>query len=168
LPRPLLLRARTVSVWAEEWRAAEDWLRDLQLELRQQGAIGFAGGGYDNWDLEIQGGMLGGVRTRMAVEEHGSNRQMLRFKIWPRCATLGVLLSLLMVSLSVAAGFDHAPAAAAVLGAIGLLAGGRLFSECALAMHNLTDALRAFETQSSNSSVTSTATAVGSVLEQIR
>jgi len=166
--RPLLLRARIVSVWAEEWKAAEDWLHDLQLELRQQGAIGFAGGGYDNWDLEIQGGMLGGVRTRMAIEEHGSNRQMLRFKIWPRCATIGALVSLLMVGLAVTAAFDHAPAAAAVLGAIGLLAGGRLFLECALAMHNLTDALRVFETQATRSGATSPEPVMGSVLEHSR
>ncbi len=144
--RPLLLRPRTVSIWTEEWRTAEDWLRGAQTQLRSQGTIAFAGGGYDNWDLEIQGGIFGGVRTRMAVEEHGSNRQMLRFKIWPRCAASGFFTSLLMVSLAGAAAFDHSPAAAVVLGSIGLLAGVRMFHECALAMHKLTEALKGFET----------------------
>ena len=30
------------------------------------------GGDYDRWDLEIRGGLLGSLRTRMAIEEHGA------------------------------------------------------------------------------------------------
>jgi GT2 family glycosyltransferase len=165
--RPLLLRPRTVSIWTEEWRTAEDWLRGVQAQLRSQGAIGFSGGGYDNWDLEIQGGMSGGVRTRMAVEEHGANRQMLRFKIWPRCAASGFFTSLLMVCLAAAAAFDHSRTAAALLGGIGLLAGGRMFHECALAMHELTEALRGFETDAPRAAPGSPKPVAAAALEHI-
>src|SRR5439155_5656659 len=88
-PRLLAPRRRTISIWSEQWQSPEDWLRSVQAQVRAEGATAFAGGAYDHWDLEIQGGLFGGVRLCMAAEEHGGGRQMLRFRIWPRCAVSG-------------------------------------------------------------------------------
>jgi hypothetical protein len=43
-----------------------------------------AGGPYDRWDLQASAGVLGGVRLRTMVEEHGRGRQLARHRITPR------------------------------------------------------------------------------------
>jgi hypothetical protein len=146
-PRPMLPRIRVVSIWSEEWCSPEDWLRYLLNRLRAEGTVGFAGGAYDNWDLEIQGGMLAGVRTRMAVEEHGAGRQMLRFKIWPRCSPAGLVMTILIACFAAAALADSSWVAAAVLGSIVVAVSARMFYECTLAIHNVMDVLRDFKPQ---------------------
>jgi GT2 family glycosyltransferase len=140
----LVPRPKTVSIWSETWRTPEQWLRHLQARLRSEGNIGFAGGGYDDWDLEIQGGMLAAVRTRIAVEEHGAGRQMLRFRIWPRYSIFGSLIFALIACFSLAAAYDSSWSAAALLFSISLILGGRMLHECALAMHRLTHVLEDF------------------------
>jgi hypothetical protein len=141
-------RRKSVSIWTEASRTPEEWLNHLQTRLRSAGSPGFAGGGYDDWDLEVQGGMLGAVRTRMAIEEHGGGRQMLRFRIWPRCPATGFLTLMLLVSISVAAGYDQAWAVAALLLVGCAILGGRMLYECALAMHRLTHVLDELKTTS--------------------
>jgi hypothetical protein len=130
-------KPHTLSIWSEQWRPIEDWLTRVQTALRAEGGTVLRGGGYDRWDLEVQGGILGGARTKTVVEEHGAGRQMVRFRIWPRCSASGLLTDGVIVFLAVAAGFDHAWLASGILGATSLLIGGRAFYECALAMHNL-------------------------------
>src|SRR5439155_22294935 len=49
-PPQLVPRPKTVSIWSEAWQTPEEWLRHLQSRLRSEGNIGFAGGGYDDWD----------------------------------------------------------------------------------------------------------------------
>jgi O-antigen biosynthesis protein len=140
-PLQIALRAKTVSLWSETWRASEEWLADVQSKLRAEGSVGVAGGGYDDWDLEVQGGMLAAVRMRMAVEEHGSGRQMLRFKIWPRCSASAFSVLTLIAGLAATAAFDGAWGAAAMLFSISLVFGARTVYECAVAMHRLTNVL---------------------------
>jgi hypothetical protein len=145
--RPSVPRSRTVSLWSEVWRSPDEWLRLLQERLKGEGTPGVAGGDYDDWDLEIQAGVLGGVRTRMAVEEHGAGKQLLRFRIWPRFSLSGLFMSVLMLCLAVAAGYDRAGIAAGVLGGAGLVVAWRMFLECSLAVHQLQGALGSLETQ---------------------
>lgn len=146
VPKRLMLRPRKFSVWSEVWRTPEEWLGYLQSRLRTGGTDGIPGGGYDNWDLEIQGGILAGVRTRMAVEEHGSGRQMLRFRVWPRFSVSGFVMLLVIMGISIAAGYDHSWTAASLLFTVGIVWAGRMAYQCALAMHKLTTILEEFKT----------------------
>jgi glycosyltransferase involved in cell wall biosynthesis len=67
--------------WSEVWRTPEGWLEDILARLQQQEILARPGGELDAWDLEVRGGLLGGgARLLMAIEEHGSGRQMLRFR----------------------------------------------------------------------------------------
>ncbi|HEX4998712.1 MAG TPA: glycosyltransferase [Terriglobia bacterium] len=136
-------RFRRVSIWTEKARTAEEWLSHFQAGLRSAGNPGLAGGEYDNWDLEVQGGLLGAARTRMAVEEHGNGRQMLRFRIWPRYSRVGLFTTLLLLGLGGAAAYDAALPAAAILFGAGAALGVRILYESASAMHNLTNVLEA-------------------------
>jgi hypothetical protein len=99
-----------------------------EASLRTDGQRVARGSEWDRWDLEVGGGLLGGARLRMAVEEHGSGRQLVRFRAWPRWSTtaIGALTALaLLAALAVA---EHAWLPAIVLaGGWGALLGGALY-----------------------------------------
>jgi O-antigen biosynthesis protein len=137
VPRP-----RTHSMWREQWQPADETLRSLEDALRANGAIVVPGGAYDRWDLGIQGGLLGGVRTRMVIEEHGAGRQLARFRSWPRCSVVGGAITLALAFCSIAGAFDRAWTACIVLGGLALLAGGVILHECAVATATLLRGLR--------------------------
>jgi hypothetical protein len=150
-------RRKTVSLWTEAYRTPEEWLSQVQTRLRLDGAAGFAGGGYDDWDLEVQGGILGAVRTRMAVEDHGAGTQMLRFRIWPRFSASGLSVLTLLLLISLAAGYDHSWLVATLLFSGGIVLGGRMAYECAVAMQRLTNVLDGFRAKPDKESSEETA-----------
>lgn len=133
---------RTTTIWSENWRGVEDRLGSLLAMLRADRTIVRLGGDYDRWDLEVGGGLLGTVRVRMAIEEHGAGRQLVRVRVWPRWTRIGILLTPILAALSVWAAYDQAWPACFVLGtAAGLLALWML-KECGNAMHHVLEALR--------------------------
>jgi O-antigen biosynthesis protein len=152
LPMP-----KTISIWSQEWKTHDLWLRHLQSGLKSEGTTAFCGGAYDDWDLEIQGGMLAGIRARAVVEEHGAGRQMLRCRIWPRCSALGLFLSVLIGCLAIVAAYDRSWSAAALLGGMSIIVLSRLLYESASAMHKITHVLQAFKTPKHRTEPDSTA-----------
>jgi GT2 family glycosyltransferase len=135
---------RTCALWSEHWRSAEARLRALETVLRQGPGVTRRGGDFDRWDLEVSGGLFGAARTLMVIEEHGSGRQLVRLRIWPRVSSGGVLVSALFVLLATGAAHDGPRALAAALGALALLALGSAAKECAGAVAAVS---RAFERQ---------------------
>jgi hypothetical protein len=133
---------RTVSVWNQHWRASDDMLRSFEETLRATGCTVLQGGVFDGWDLEVKGGLLGGVRTLLAVEEHGEGRQMLRLRLWPRLSRTGMALILLLGGLTVPAVLDHAWIAAVTLGGSALVLAGRMLRECGIPLAALAAAAR--------------------------
>jgi GT2 family glycosyltransferase len=97
LPRP-----RDVSIWSESWVAPTDRLAILEEGCRGDGAAIEAGGDFDRWDLQVRGGLLGSARLRMAIEEHGEGRQLVRFRCRPRLSPVVALLAAVAVALAVA------------------------------------------------------------------
>jgi hypothetical protein len=123
---------RTSTLWSEEWAPVEDRIRALQVALHEPGAIVLSGGDWDRWDLEVRGGLLGRARLRLAVEEHGAGRQLIRIRTWPWLSRLG-LATPIAVALLAALGLaiDPSAAAAALFGGLALLAAARAAYECA-------------------------------------
>jgi len=138
-----LSRPWTSIAWSESWHASTDRLQAIEAQLRNIGAPVLRGGGYDRWDLEVRGGILGAVRILIAIEEHGAGRQLLRFRSWPRCSRGGLALVICLATLSVLSAADHACAASAVLGAVTLLITYRTLVECGAAAASIVHALRA-------------------------
>jgi hypothetical protein len=99
------------------------------------------GGDYDRWDLEVRGGFLGAARLRSAVEEHGAGKQLVRFRSWPRCLPVGLVLTSLFAALSTWAALEQAWLAFAILGVPVLLIAGRIIQECAVATGSIRSAL---------------------------
>ena len=142
-----LPRSRTSAIWTERWQAPTERLHSLEATLRASGASVLRGGDYDGWDLEVRGGMLGGARILMAVEDHGGGQQFVRLRSWPRCAPEAVTLALLFAALSLGAAIDQVWTASAILGTVAGLLGLRTFQECAGATTAILRVLKHAETE---------------------
>ena len=81
--------ARTRQLWSEQWQCPLARLQAIEETLRAEGTTSFRGGNYDRWDLEVRGGLLGAVRLLATTEEHGAGRQLVRFRLWPKCSMKG-------------------------------------------------------------------------------
>lgn len=103
-------------VWSEFWQVPEKRLASLETALRQKGASVVRGGDCDRWDLEVRGGLFGAVRILMAVEDHGSGTQLVRFRAWPQLYFLPLCLALLFALLAFGAAIEHVWIAAGLLG----------------------------------------------------
>jgi GT2 family glycosyltransferase len=114
-PRPILPICRKGAVWSETWRSPESWVALLQLRLLARGVSAFPGGVWDRWDLEVGGGLFGGVRLQVAVEEHGEGRQLVRWRYRPRPFRAAVAFAAALLGGSVVAALDGAELAAALL-----------------------------------------------------
>jgi GT2 family glycosyltransferase len=112
-------RPRTVEVWSERWREPQSFVQLLQDSLASRGGYVRSGGPFDRWDLELGAGPLGGVKIRTAVEEHGSGKQLLRARIWPRASARGLSVAAILVLLSAYAAANGQPRFAVAIG-IGL------------------------------------------------
>lgn len=141
-PGHALPRSKVSTIWSEQWQDPLERLRAIEATLCALGSSVRRGGDYDRWDLEIRGGLFGTMRTRMAVEEHGAGRQLLRFRSWPRCSVTGLALILVLALLSIGAALVQAWTASAILGIAGILLLIRILEECANAMTALSGVLK--------------------------
>lgn len=133
---------RRISIWSERWHSADDWLRQIESNLKRLGSVSRPGGNFDFWDLEIRGGLFGAARLLMAVEEHGDGKQMLRLRWWPRVSALASLLAIFLSGLALLAGLDDAWLVSGLLAAAGTGLGAHLLWDCAAATGLSYEALR--------------------------
>ncbi len=132
-PRLGLPVPRTRSIWSETWHAPDERIARLDKALRRVGGVVFSGGDYERWDLYVRGGMLGSMRLRVAVEEHGAGRQLVRIRSWPRFSRIGAGVALGFAALAVGAALDGVWVAAAVLGVAVVAILGSTIQDCATA-----------------------------------
>jgi glycosyltransferase involved in cell wall biosynthesis len=125
---------RTFSVWYETWQSGEQRLESLEKQLRDKGVVVVRGGDYDRWDLELRGGVVGAARVRLAVEEHGSGKQMVRYRTWPKWTLRGWIVAGICAGAAAGAGADQLWTACAVLGALAVAMAARAVVECGAAM----------------------------------
>lgn len=125
---------RTLSVWRETWATPETTLAALRDALRERGAVVVHGGEYDRWDLAVRGGLAGGAKLRLAVEEHGAGRQMLRFRVWPYLAwpVLGIMG--LFAFLATVVAVSGAWLVGGLLGGGTAILAGTAYQDCATAV----------------------------------
>ncbi len=120
---------RAAAVWSERWRSVEERIRAITEALAEREAVVRSGGDWDRWDLHIRGGLLGASRLIMAIEEHGSGRQLVRFRFWPRLAPSALALITLLGSGAVGALLTRSGPAAVVLAVLALLVLSRALYE---------------------------------------
>jgi GT2 family glycosyltransferase len=129
LPAP-----RNLEVWSENWQSPAERLVRLEGELRLRQAAVLRGGSFDSWDLEVRGGVLGAARMRMAVEEHGHGRQLLRFRVWPRVPAGAIALVVLAALFAALAASRGSLGGVAIFGAVAIALVVRILRECAAAV----------------------------------
>jgi glycosyltransferase involved in cell wall biosynthesis len=122
--------ARTFPLWVGRWQEPHERLHHLRALMKSDGAVVLSGGDYDGWDLEVRGGILGGARLLMAVEDTGSGTQLVRVRCWPQCYTSGWMMLAAAISASVVAGVTSSYRPAAVFGAIAAVVAWRIVREC--------------------------------------
>ena len=137
IPRPCVH-----AFWSERWASAEARLASLETTLQDLGVTTRRGGDFDRWDLEVRGGLLGGVRIRMAVEEHGAGRQLARVALLPRLAAVVSIGSALFGSLELAAAYCEEWLVAALFAASMALLISRGILESSAGMGSALRALR--------------------------
>lgn len=138
---------RRFTIWSECWRPPEQWLARLESIVRSRGPVVRRGGEFDSWDLEVRSGTLGAVRIHMAIEEHGSGRQLVRFRCVPRRSLprLGLIGGFAVLAL--AAAVDGAWLAGAVLGSSTLLLLLRKLQERSAAMAAIAEGVGALASE---------------------
>ncbi|HUP24723.1 MAG TPA: glycosyltransferase, partial [Thermoanaerobaculia bacterium] len=122
------------SVWSTEWRSDQERLERLERRMKQLGARVRRGGDFDSWDLEVSGGLLGGARLRMAIEEHGQGRQMARFKLVPALARWTLPLVGGFAAFGLFLSFFDNLIASSILAGVAALLGIRGFADCSGAL----------------------------------
>ena len=136
-PRVLALPLpRRASVWSERWRPVEQWVAWLDGAVRREDAQVVRGGDFDTWELEVRVGPLACARVRLAVEEHGAGRQMMKLRAWPRCSPHAAAVAAMLVALMASAVVRDAVPAACLLGVAAgwLLAGMAVQAATAVAL----------------------------------
>lgn len=144
-PPSLFPLPRQDKLWSEIWHSAHDWLTTIERMMTRGGASVLRGGAFDRWDLEIRGGLWGSARILMAVEEHGSGRQLLRFRCRPVLSLLDISMFVLPGILAVVAFTQSAMSAGLILGAFSTLILAWQIGDCSVAMTNFVHALKHLE-----------------------
>jgi glycosyltransferase involved in cell wall biosynthesis len=132
---------RSFVAWRETWRGPAETLEAVEEALRAGGAVVRRGGDFDPWDLEVRGGVFGGSRVTMVIEEHGAGRQLVRFGCRPFPSTPSPILAGLIASLAALAAADHALVAAGTLTATFVATVAQMLWQCGRAMAAISRAL---------------------------
>jgi len=125
---------RMFQLWSERWLDSTEVLASLESVLRSGGAVVRRGGDYDSWDLEIRGGLFGGVRVRTVTENYGCGKHMLRLCSRPWFSTSGAGTTLLLMIACFGALLDHAVYAASILAPLSVMFGAITFRSAAVAV----------------------------------
>jgi GT2 family glycosyltransferase len=131
------------------WESPQEKLTALERALRQAGAVVKRGGEFARWDLELQGGLLGGARVLLSVEDLCPGKQLVRFRSWPWLGRWGLGLFGLLVMLAAVATADRSWLAGSVLGFAGSALMLRTIREAAYSQSTLLQLLLPSEEQSS-------------------
>jgi hypothetical protein len=141
-PRLTLPWRKSFTLWTEHWVEPLERILRVEANLRDGGACIVHGDEYDRWDLGVRGGILGGARLLMAVEDHGAGKQLIRVRTWPICTRGAWALLISLVLLTAAMAADRAWTPAAIVGALTVLAGAGALEECAAAISASVQAVR--------------------------
>jgi O-antigen biosynthesis protein len=111
-----LLQPKTLVHWSEgEWKAPETWLEEIEQNIIGLKARVRRGGDFDKWDIQTRNGLFSTATGVLTVEEHGANKQYVKFKYSANYSVSGLVLIALFASIAVLAALDGSWVVAAVL-----------------------------------------------------
>ncbi len=134
-------RRRAGWSWSEHSVAPDDRLRIVENQLASSATTVSRGGSFDRWDLELRGGLFGGARLLMAVEELGGGAQLVRYRSWPVTRRSALVLTAVPVLVAGGAAIDGAALVAALMGMLAITFLSLAFVESGAACGVVTSAL---------------------------
>jgi len=143
LARYRLPTPQNYIIWSERWKTCSQWLASIETAIQRQGSVVKRGGDFDDWDVEIRGGYFGTIRGRLAVEEHGAGKQLIRLRVWPKISWFALILTMAFALLALLAIIDGAAAAAVFLMLVAVVLCSRLVGDCAVAKAACREAVQA-------------------------
>ena len=140
-------RTRTAAIWSEEWKPALTWVELFKSALTAEGTRPVSGGPVDDWDFEVQTGLMASARAVMAVEEYGRGRQFVRFRILPRWKR--AFTATFIPALAAAVAMSGAAwLAAALFGTAALVLAVLACCQCGTAVGKIVHAMKSIDGQS--------------------
>jgi hypothetical protein len=127
-------RERSLIAWSETWGSPQARLQELEAALKGQDAVVRRGGDFDDWDLEVRGGLLGSARLKIVAEEHGQGKQLVRLRVSPRHRWIGFAFTLVLTSLTIAAARASAWVASGTLLTLAILPLLLSLRDCSMAV----------------------------------
>ena len=91
--------------WSEEWQSAETWLEMIEQNLVSQRTRVARGGVFDNWDIQVRSGWFTKAQGLLVIEEHGANKQFLKFRCRHVHSHYGFVSIILLSIITFFAGF---------------------------------------------------------------
>jgi O-antigen biosynthesis protein len=122
--RPSVRLRGRVERFTRNWRGADAHLQGLRKILSRGGAVVLPGGPFDGWDLTVRGGLFGGTRVLLGLEEHGAGMQLARYRWWPVLWRPAALAVVVLAAVTAAATVAGATVAAWTLGCVATLVAG--------------------------------------------
>jgi len=97
----------TIALWSEgAWKSNEMWLEEIEKNIIGLKASVKRGGNFDTWDLKIRNGLFCTAKGLLTIEEHGTNKQYVKFRCWVNYSVSGALLIVLFAILAANAFID--------------------------------------------------------------
>jgi len=84
------------AIWFDEWELPDKRVENLENLIIKTGATVIRGSEYDNWDLKVKCGMIGGSKIRIAIEDHGAGTQYIRIKSYPVVKKIAYILTIVL------------------------------------------------------------------------
>jgi glycosyltransferase involved in cell wall biosynthesis len=114
-------RSRTIMHWNEKsWRSNESWLEEIEQNLVRLKARVQRGSEFDRWDFVARIGLFATAKAVLTVEEHGANKQYVKFRYWPNYSVFGFMLIVVLATTAALAAFDSSPIVAGFLAAVSI------------------------------------------------
>ena len=123
--------------WSEKWRSTEDWLTDIETNLMKAKARVRRGGEFDDWDLQVRSCFLVTTQGLLAIEEHGANKQLLKFRCGSLFSNTAKGLLVLIMGSGIGAALSNSWIATALFGGLFLLTAAWLLVARARCMNTL-------------------------------
>jgi GT2 family glycosyltransferase len=95
------LKPKTLMHWSEgNWKAAETWLEEIEQNIVKLKAAVKRGGDFDNWDIKTRNGLFSTAKGILTVEEHGANKQYVKFRYWLNYSAGGLFLIVMLSTIT--------------------------------------------------------------------
>lgn len=109
-------KPRTLAYWYEaDWKANETWLEEIEQNIIKLKARVKRGGDFDKWDIKTRNGLFSTATGVLTVEEHGGNKQYVKFRYWANYSIGGFMLIGLLTAIATLAAADNSWMAAGIL-----------------------------------------------------